>query len=124
MAVEADTINYIRILIGDSPANQADRLFSNSEVALFLRLEGNNAKRAAANMLDAIAVNEVLLSKVIRTQDLSTDGSKVADVLRKQARVLRDQAEAEDGSDAFAFIIADMQPGYRYAELTDYPWGF
>lgn len=122
MAVEADTINYIRILIGDSASNADDRLFTNTEVAMFLRLEGDNAKRAAATMLDAIAVNEVLLSKVIRTQDLSTDGSKVADVLRKQARVLRDQADADDGSDAFAFIIVGMQPGFNYAELTNEPW--
>lgn len=122
MAANADTIAYVRILIADSPLDEAERLFSNAEIATFLRIEGN-PKRAAANLLDAIAVNEVLISKVIRTQDLSTDGSKVADVLRKQARVLRDQADDEDGDHSFAFIIVDMAPKYR-PELTEgvVPW--
>lgn len=114
MSIEADDVAYIRILIGDSPANPADQLFTNTEIALFLRLENFSAKRAAANLLDAIAVNEVLLSKVIRTQDLSTDGSKVADSLRKQARVLRDSADDEETT----LIVVSMEPAPRI-ELTE-----
>lgn len=62
--------------------------------------------RAAADALDGIATSEVLTSKKIRTQDLSTDGPAVAAELRKQAAALRykaDQADAED--DSFFEII-------------------
>lgn len=62
--------------------------------------------RAAADALDAMATSEVLVSKKIRTQDLSTDGVAVAGELRKQAAILRgkaDQADAED--DSFFEII-------------------
>lgn len=62
--------------------------------------------RAAADALDALATSEVLVSKKIRTQDLSTDGPAVAAELRKQAAALRykaDQADAED--DSFFEII-------------------
>jgi len=68
--------------------------------------------RAAADALDAIATSEVLTSKVIRTQDLSTDGAKVADALRKQSTALRakaDQADAE--ADSFFEIIPFCSPG-------------
>ena len=98
-------ILYVRVLIGDPDPDGVNRLFSNSEIAVFLERTGHPLL-CAARMLDAIAVNEVLLSKVIRTQDLSTDGSKVADSLRKQARVLREEYE-----DAMTtLIIVDMQP--------------
>lgn len=68
--------------------------------------------RAAADALDAIATSEVLTSKVIRTQDLSTDGAKVADALRKQSTALRqkaDQADAE--ADSFFEIIPFCSSG-------------
>jgi len=108
-------IKYVRILIADTDDEQ---LFSNAEIAVFLEREPN-PKLAAASLLDAIAVNEVRLAKVIRTQDLSTDGSKVADSLRKQAYMLRQQADEEDGgSRYFAFEIADMQPTAA-PELTE-----
>lgn len=48
--------------------------------------------RAAADALDAIATSETLISKKIRTQDLTTDGPAVAADLRKRAAQLRHQA--------------------------------
>lgn len=59
--------------------------------------------RAAADALDAMATSELLASKVIRTQDLSTDGAKVAAELRKQAAGLRARADEADG-DASSFF--------------------
>lgn len=67
--------------------------------------------RAAADALDGIATSEVLTSKKIRTQDLSTDGPAVAAELRKQAAALRykaDQADAE--ADSFFEIIPFCSP--------------
>ncbi|OIH86018.1 hypothetical protein BLJ79_04275 [Arthrobacter sp. UCD-GKA] len=77
--------------------------------------------RAAADALDAIATSEVLTSKKIRTQDLSTDGPAVAAELRKQAAALRgkaDQAEAAD--DSFFEIIPSC--GSRGAEGEEARW--
>jgi hypothetical protein len=77
-------------------------------------------RRAAADALDTIATSEVLVSKVIRTQDLSTDGAKVADALRKQAQVLRQQADAADAAEDDGFFdVVDTLPPCRRPELTE-----
>lgn len=67
--------------------------------------------RASADALDAIATSEVLTSKVIRTQDLSTDGAKVADSLRKQATALRSKADQADAEDDSFFEFIPFCPG-------------
>ena len=68
-------------------------------------------KRAAADALDAIAISEVLVSKVIKTQDLTTDGAKVATALHAQAVGLRAQADAEDATDEGGFFdVAEFSP--------------
>lgn len=90
----------VRLLISDTDTE--DPLFSDAEIAGFLALEGDSVKRAAAQALDTLASNEALVSKVIRTQDLQTDGPKTAAALREHAARLRAQAdtsddEAEDG---------------------------
>lgn len=83
----------VRLLINDT--TQADPVFSNDEIAAFLTMESDNVKRAAAQALDTIADDEVLTSKVIRSQDLSTDGASVADGLRSRAKELRSQADGD-----------------------------
>lgn len=99
----------VRLLIADT--NPATRMFSLRQVAQFLRLNGDNARRAAAQALDVIAANEALVSKVIKTKDLSTDGAKVADALRKQAAELRRQADTgEDSDDESGFEIVEFEP--------------
>lgn len=108
----------VRLLIADTSA--ANRMFSLRQIAQFLRLNGDNTRRAAAQALDVMASNEAMVSKVIKTQDLSTDGAKVADALRKQAAELRRQADdGEDGSEDSGFEIAEFDPyprhpGWRY----------
>lgn len=93
----------VRLLINDVDENNL--VFSDSEVAAFLTLEGDSVKRAAAQALDTIADNEVLVAKVLRTQDLATDGAKAAAELRKRAAALRAQADVEDAaSDEGAFF--------------------
>jgi hypothetical protein len=77
--------------------------------------------RAAADALDAIATSEVLTSKVIRTQDLSTDGTKVADALRKQATALRQKADKADAeADSFFEIIPFCSTGGSEGEEWRY----
>jgi hypothetical protein len=52
-----------------------------------------------------------MVSKVIRTQDLQTDGSKVAAELRARATSLREQAAATDDTGAvFGLEIVNFDP--------------
>jgi hypothetical protein len=108
----------VRLLITDT--DPANRVFSTKQIAQFLRLNSDNTRRAAAQALDVIAANEALVSKVIRTQDLSTDGAKVADTLRKQATELRRQADAgEDDTDEGGFEVVEFEP---YPCRPDWPY--
>lgn len=69
-------------------------------------------KRAAAKGMRAIAVSEALIQKVIRTEDLQTDGAKTATALLAAARDLEGEADQddEDADDRYAFTIVDFQP--------------
>lgn len=81
-----DTIQY------DDPA---DYLFSDARIESFLALNKDNVRLAAADVLDAIADNEILVAKKIRTEDLQTDGPAVGKELRAHADSLRAQAREE-----------------------------
>lgn len=109
MAVDYGTpAGQVRLLINDT---SDDPVFAQAEIEAFLALEGDVVKRAAALALLAIAGDEALTSKVIRTQDLTTDGAKLAAELRAQAKEFRAQAADEDDG---------------YFELVDgacYSWG-
>lgn len=103
-------IKQVRVLIADMATPP---LLDDKTLQTYLELQdwAEGARwaiyRAAADALEAIAVSEVLVSKVIRTQDLSTDGAKVADVLRKQAESLRSRADDEDPDFGGVFEIID-----------------
>lgn len=120
-----DPIDYatpagqVRLLIAD--VNIDDPLFSPPEIVAFLTLAGDNVKRAAARALDVIAVSETLVSKKIRTQDLTTDGPAVAKALREQAQALRDEATADDEAAAAFFDVVPGPGGGGWPELTEHP---
>jgi hypothetical protein len=107
----------LRLLIADVATDETKRILSDQDVTDFLELNAGNVKLAAADALDAIATSEVLVAKVIRTQDLATDGAKVAATLQARAASLRNQAVAED-PDADYF---DLSGGDCVPEHTNYP---
>jgi hypothetical protein len=84
----ATNAGRVRLLINDT---DVDPVFSDAEINVFLSLEGDDVKRAAAQALDTIADDEVLTAKVISDHQLSTNGATVADSLRKRAATLRAQ---------------------------------
>lgn len=88
----------VRLLTTDLGTG-ANQLFTDFQMDSFLRLNGNNVRRAAADALETIARSEALVSKKIRTQDLATDGPAVAAELRASAALLRQQADDADGVD-------------------------
>lgn len=97
-------LDTVRLLIADT--NVASPVLDDDTIAGFLALYGVastsqtadiwSVRRAAAEALDAIAISETLIGKVISTQDLSTDGPKVAASLRAQADRFRVRADDEE----------------------------
>lgn len=92
-------------------------LFSDAHLnALLAAARGRGRSRiyrAAAMGLRAIAVSEGLIAKVIKTEDLQTDGAKLATALMAGAKAWEDQADKDD-EDAeeweYGFVIVDFQP--------------
>lgn len=118
MAIDYSTpVGQVRLLISD--VNEAEPILDDGHIGGFLKLNGDNVRRAAADALDAIASSEALVSKAIRTQDLQTDGTKVADTLRKHADRLRAQAD-DDEDDGFVFDIVAPSTGANRPEHTEY----
>ena len=110
-------IGQVRLLINDTTA---DPVFADTDVAAFLAMESGNVKRAAAQALDVIADDEALTSKAIRTQDLATDGPKIADSLRKRAAALRAQADQADADADEGFFALVPQTNQHAPELTEH----
>lgn len=88
-------LGQVRLLIVDTTD---DPVFSDPEVATFLVLEGNDVKCAAALAFETIAADEALTSKVIRSQDLQTDGAAVAAQLLARAASLRQESRGASGA--------------------------
>lgn len=117
-------IDDVRLLTGDlEPENQ---LFTDDQVLALLNLTGGNAYRAAAEALRVMARSEVMISKKITTQDLSTDGPAVAAELRAQAKELDAKADAVDaGEGAFAAFVPGPGTAGGYPEGVErraYSW--
>lgn len=121
MAIDYTTdAGMVRLLLND--VYEDALVFTDDEIAAFLAMEGGSVKRAAAQAIDTNADNEALASKVLRTQDLQTDGAKVADSLRKRAAELRRQADvADEDGDGFYFGIVDLDQSCG-PELTGRPF--
>jgi len=132
----ADTYTYdlatdpgrVRLLLNDIPTGEGDTaaaVFSDAEIQAFLDLEGGSVKRAAAQAIDSNATNEALASKVLRTQDLTTDGAKLADAMRKHADSLRAQADRDeataDADDGAFTLVSPVRRSCRPPELTEWP---
>lgn len=111
----------VRLLLND--VDDPNYVFADAEITAFLTLEGHNVKRAAAQAIDVNASNEALASKVLRTQDLATDGAKVAAAMRAHADRLRQQADAADeaADGGFFQIVPMVGGGPCVPELTEHP---
>ena len=99
----ATPIGLVRLLIPDT--DQTALLFTDPQIEAFLLVEGNVPRKAAALALEVAASSEALVSKVIRTQDLSTDGPAVAAELRARAAILRSQAKTTEDDAAAAAVV-------------------
>lgn len=109
-------LGMVRLLLSDTDFNQ--QVFTDEELTALLTLEGGSVKRAAAQAIDTNATNLVLAMRVLKTQDLTTDGAKVADAMRAHADRLRAQADASEDDGFFGLVAATPLCG---PELTERP---
>lgn len=111
------TVGQIRLLIPDTEQLEnladstatAEYIFSDAQIQAFATLYSNNVKRAAAQAKLVLATSEALISKVIKTNDLQTDGAKLGAELRAQAQQLQAEADRDEQYDSYdSFEIVDF----------------
>lgn len=121
-------VGQIRSLIPDteqvdySAEGKPEYMFSDAHLeALYAIAQGDDPARlyrAAASALRALAVSEGLIQKVIKTEDLQTDGAKLASALLAGARALEERADAVEEQEE-GMMIVDFQPvpmdGFPYS---------
>jgi len=106
----ASDVGKIRILLGDTdPQNVTQGVgeyiyFSDVELETFLELYGGNVKLATARCMETIAGSQVLLLKSWSSDDLSVNGDRITDSLRRVAAQLRNEALEEESSEYFNLI--------------------
>lgn len=80
----------IRLLIPDRKVGKMR--FSDEDIAVFLELEGDVPKCAAALALETMASSKADCVSYIETNAIKLDGTKPAEILLKRAQKLRDQS--------------------------------
>jgi hypothetical protein len=122
----ADERLDVRTLIPDTDAiygaAQNENLFTDDEIDRFFRLGGDNAMRAAGLAMIAVGNSEAMISKVIVTQDLETDGAKAQKEWREAGKLLIARADDVDGT--VLMQIVNYREGWAVypPELTEAPW--
>lgn len=122
------SIAKMRTLIPDNAQIYPDEndvkqyIFTDDEIQEFLDIAEGSVLRGAAYAVGTMATSEAIISKVIRTQDLTTNGAAVSDTLLKRADSLHDRADKQDlaaGVDFFQIVYPDHMR--RPPELTEWP---
>jgi hypothetical protein len=109
------TTNIGRVRLLATDLDEVTPLLEDAQVQALLDMESGRVRRAAAQALDTIASSEALVSKKIRTLDLSTDGPAVAKELRERARALREQDDQlDDDGQPWGLEIVNYDPWAAY----------
>ena len=104
------SVQQVRDMIPDieeidwDDTGESSYLFTDSQIQTYLSVNKDNVKKATADAIEALATSEALISKVIKTEDLQTDGAKVANALLVRSRQLRNSAKEDEGTDAAEFF--------------------
>lgn len=127
------SIDAIRILIPDvEPVfgeNKDENLFTDDEIAAIFNSVGNSSiMRTAGLLMITVGNSEALIGKVITTEDLSTDASKLQATWKANGAYYIGLADSEDVATAdLYFNIVDYRPQLRQPELTELwedTWGY
>lgn len=111
----ADTVGQLRYVINDVEEPYA---FTDAHLQAMLSIYRDNLQLAGADLIESIAVDEVLLYRFVRTDDLTVDGSKAAEILLKRAQRLREQAAIDAEEDAFEIVEFGGYSGHVYPEAV------
>lgn len=120
-------VGQVRVLLGDtSPENVVGGVgeyayFGDDELNAFLTMYGDNVKLAAARGLETISMSQALLLKSFSSDDLTVNGDRIAESLRKLAAQLREEALQEESNEYFnmiAMFVDDDNDG----QADEYPW--
>jgi hypothetical protein len=120
-------VGKVRVLLGDTEPTDVSggegtyMYFSDDEIAAFLTMYGDNVKLAAARCLETIASSQALLLKSWSSDDLTVNGDRIAESLRKLAAQLREEALVDESNEYFNMIsmfIDDDDDG----QADEYPW--
>lgn len=88
--------------------DQANPIFSDEEIGVFLDLEGD-VRRGCALALERVAADTAMTLRVTTVPGMTVDGARTSDALLKRATQLRDQAtDAEARSGEGLFDIAEF----------------
>lgn len=130
--VLTSTVGRIRKYIPDlvlledpkDPSADPSYYFSDLELAGFAaeysdadKPARHQIRRAAADALDALANNDALVLKKIKTEDLETDGPAVANALRRGAMNLRNQADVEEAEEGSFFELVPFRHHHPQTRL-------
>lgn len=99
-------LGVVRLLCTDRDPDH--EIFTDEEIGVFLGLNEQDVRLAAAMALDQIAASQVLILKYIEVNGLKTNGQAVANALHQQAESLRSRAAAEAAEDD---VYIDIIPG-------------
>ena len=110
-------LGTVRLLCTDRDPDY--EIFSDEEIGVFLTLNEQDARLAAAQALDQIAASQALILKYIEINGLKTNGQAVANALHQQAESLRAQTAAAAAEDD---EYVDIVPGPRSIIAPD-SWG-
>lgn len=119
-------IDLVRTLIPDTDAiygeNEDEHLFSDTEIENFLTVARGSVYRAAGLAMIAVGNSEALILKVIRTQDLQTNGATLQAAWLKSGERLLDEADKIDAGEDHFFQIINYREGWptRPPELTEW----
>lgn len=99
-------IGKIRLAIPDNI--QADAVFTDEELQVFLDVEGS-WRSAAALALETMASNELLVMKMVEVKDVKVSGSdRAVALLLKRASLLREQDTFDGSFDVIPIVYDDF----------------
>lgn len=103
-------VGQVRALLGDTDPTDVSMgvgtylYFGDDEINAFLTMYGHNVKLAAARCLETISMSQALMLKSWSSDDLSVNGDRITESLRKLAAQLREEAIADESSEYFNMI--------------------
>lgn len=115
---ELTPIEIVRLNITDTGT---EKLFTDDQLNAWLTQYQGSINRATYRALVTIATSTVLVSKKIRTQDLSTDGPAEAAALLALARTYKEDADAEEAVAGSFFEVIPFG-GDNRLEGEEYRW--